>query len=162
MEGRLIVLKLFLDELGVKSSINTLDDRKTVQKAVYLGQAAGFDLGYRFSWYRLGPYSTNLTRDYYELAEEEQIVSESHGRVLRKWAKDLLNKAKPLLERPDDFKEPKSAWLELVASYHYQRYVLKKSDSDAQAVLQKEKGHLAKFSKLASSALKDAELLPAS
>src|SRR3712207_9330456 len=44
--------------------------RKRVQKAVYIGQLTGVDLGYRFSWYVKGPYSTALTRDYYDLAED--------------------------------------------------------------------------------------------
>lgn len=60
MDSNLIALKLFLDDLGVSADIETIDDRKRVQKAVYLGQAAGADLGYRFGWYLLGPYSPSL------------------------------------------------------------------------------------------------------
>ncbi len=56
METKLLVLKLFLGALGIDDSIETVDDRKRVQKAVYLGQLSGIDLGYRYGWYRMGPY----------------------------------------------------------------------------------------------------------
>ena len=69
MENKLIALKVLLDQLGVPDSIETIDDRKRVQKAVYLGQLSGVDLGYRFGWYVFGPYSPALTKDYYSLAE---------------------------------------------------------------------------------------------
>ena len=69
MEQKLIALKMFLDALGVPETIDTIDDRKRVQKAVYLGQLSGIDLGYRFGWYLKGPYSPALTRDYFGLAE---------------------------------------------------------------------------------------------
>ena len=63
MEPRLIALRLYLDQLGVSSDIETVSDRKRVQKAVYLGQLSGVDFGYRFGWYLMGPYSTTLTED---------------------------------------------------------------------------------------------------
>lgn len=69
MDARLITLKLFLDELGIPDEIETIDDRKRVQKAVYLAQLTGVDLSYRFGWYLMGPYSPTLTKDYYSLAE---------------------------------------------------------------------------------------------
>ncbi len=50
MEARQIVLKLFLSTLGVPADIDTVNDRKRVQKAVYIGQLTGVDLGYRFGW----------------------------------------------------------------------------------------------------------------
>ena len=34
MEPKLVALKLFLDELEIPASIETIDDRKKVQKAV--------------------------------------------------------------------------------------------------------------------------------
>ena len=56
MEEKLVVLKLFLDELGIPDSIDTVDERKRIQKAAYLGQLSGVDLGYRYGWYKMGPY----------------------------------------------------------------------------------------------------------
>ena len=61
MDTRLMNLKLVLSELGFSSSIDTLNDRVTFQKAVYLAQAVGIPLRYRYSWYIMGPYSRDLT-----------------------------------------------------------------------------------------------------
>ena len=69
MERGRIALKLFWMNPGIPCDIDTLDDRKLIQKAVYLGQLSGVDLGYRFGWYIRGPYSTSLTRDYFSLAQ---------------------------------------------------------------------------------------------
>src|SRR5262245_31088985 len=69
MEAKLEVLRLFLNALDVPSAIDTVNERKRVQKAVYLGQLSEIDLGYRFGWYIMGPYSTSLTQDYYQLSE---------------------------------------------------------------------------------------------
>ncbi|HZZ71301.1 MAG TPA: hypothetical protein VFE24_03555, partial [Pirellulales bacterium] len=60
MNPNSIAIKLMLDELGIPETIATVDDRKRVQKAVYLGQRAGMNLGYRFGWYVRGPYSSAL------------------------------------------------------------------------------------------------------
>ena len=56
MDATHIVLKLVVKELGEQGDIQTLEDRKIFQKAVYLGQLSGLDLGYRYSWYLRGPY----------------------------------------------------------------------------------------------------------
>ena len=67
MEMKLVLLKLFLDKLGISSEIDTFEKRKTIQKAVYLGQLTDVDLSYRFGWYLKGPYSPSLAEDYYPL-----------------------------------------------------------------------------------------------
>ena len=69
MKKAQINLKLFLDALEISSEISTLEDRKRVQKAVYIGQEAGVDLGYSYGWYLLGPYSPELTQNYFTLAQ---------------------------------------------------------------------------------------------
>ncbi len=48
MDNKEVALKLILDGVNIDCSIDTLDDRKRVQKAVYLAQLSGVDLGYRF------------------------------------------------------------------------------------------------------------------
>jgi hypothetical protein len=55
MSAKLATLKLFLNELGIDSNINTVDDRKRVQKAVYLGQIARVDLGIVLAGISVGP-----------------------------------------------------------------------------------------------------------
>src|SRR5205809_136660 len=113
MDTRLIVLKLFLEELGVSPGIDTLDDRKRVQKAVYLGQRAGVDLGYRFGWYLLGPYSPALTRDYYSLAEGLASGDRSsQDKQLNPGVRARLHRILPLLEPPPDVSLTQEDWLE--------------------------------------------------
>ena len=51
MDSRHVVLKLFVNELGEPGEITDFENRKIFQKAVYLGQLSGVDLGYRYSWY---------------------------------------------------------------------------------------------------------------
>ena len=143
MDGRLVVLQLFLNELEIDSDIRTLAQRKTIQKSIYLAQRAGVDLGYRFGWYRLGPYSTSLTRDYYELTDEVSSASGSiDGRVLKDSVKERLAKVKPLFEMPGDADLPQEDWLELLASYDYLRKVQKLDEKQAMEKLREEKPRL--------------------
>ena len=120
MNTRLIVLELVLRELGIESKIDTLQDRIRLQKAIYLTQEAGLSLGYRYSWYFRGPYSTGLTRDYYYLQIASGDDSEAaHQRNLRQHVKSSLRKIKPIMSVPTDVSLDSSAWLELVSSLHY-------------------------------------------
>jgi len=160
MENKLILLKLFLDELGVPSSINTLDDRKKVQKAIYLGQLSGVDLGYRFGWYLMGPYSTALTRDYYSLAEDIESGDEGYqNKTLKKDIKCKIEKVKPLFNMPGNFPLAEEDWLELLSSFHFLKKVRKLSDEDAQKVLKEEKPRLVSFVDDAKSALTAVSIL---
>ncbi|MBI3910336.1 MAG: hypothetical protein HY320_05310 [Armatimonadetes bacterium] len=159
MEARLIALKLLLDELRVPAEINSVDDRKLIQKAVYLGQLTGVDLGYRFSWYLMGPYSPALTRDYYSLAEA--IASDdpgAEGKQLHPDVRDRLQRVAGLLTSLA-FNLGQEDWLELVASVHFLRRVSRYSHERAEAVLREKKPHLAPHMELAEEALQRAGLL---
>src|SRR5579885_2651935 len=159
MEPKQLALKLFLDELDVPSNIATVDDRKRVQKAVDLGQRAGADLGYRFGWYIMGPYSPGLTRDYYGLAEA--ILSGDsppQGRVLHPKLRERLQKVKPLLDAPNGFASSQEDWLELVASLDYLRRVRRLGSTQARRALAEAKPHLSKWADLADQQLKSAGL----
>ena len=116
MDRGQIALKLFLDELGIDFDITTIDDRKRVQKAVYLGQLSGVDFGYRFGWYIRGPYSTSLTNDYFPLAESLASGDDDwEGKTLKKSVKAKLAGIKPLMDPPEGVDLPQEDWLELVA-----------------------------------------------
>src|SRR5579859_255616 len=129
MEARLIALKLFLDELEVPVTIDTIDDRKRVQKAVYLGQLAGVPLGYRFGWYKKGPYSPDLTKDYYGLADSIAMGDhEYQGKQLNQPFRDRLEPIRPLLCVPPGVNLAQEDWLELVASIHYLHKISKLDD----------------------------------
>lgn len=154
MDGKLIALKLFLDELGVSSSIDSVADRKRLQKAVYLGQLSGVDLGYRFSWYVMGPYSPPLTRDYYELSDELDTDDEPLGdAALRPEIAKRLATIRPLLEVPSGLEIPQEDWLELVASYDFLRRVSGYSHKKAVEVLNEQKAHVVEFVDQAQTAL---------
>ena len=161
MDSRLLALKLFLAELGIPSVIETLDDRKRVQKAVYLGQLSGVDLGYRFGWYVHGPYSPELTRDYYSLAEALEAGEDSvRDKVLHPSVRSRLSQLSPIMVAPAEFRLGQEKWLELVASYHYLRAVRKLAHDETLQQLRLKKPALAPYTNVAVSALQSENLLP--
>jgi len=123
MQPRLTVLSLVLQGLGVKPEISTMDDRKRVQKAVYLAQRAGVDMGYRYNWYKKGPYSPGLTRDYYDLADALAVGNSENGQNLVPKSQAALEALRPLLAVPDGVALSDECWLELLASLDYLRTV---------------------------------------
>lgn len=160
MDNRLIALKLVLDELGIPADISTLDDRKKVQKTVYLGQISGLELGYRFGWYLLGPYSPDLTRDYYSLASSMEADDPVSGHVLRPEAKAKLQRVRPLTDVPPGIELEQEDWLELLASLHYLRKVSGFSyDRSVEAMGGTSKERLLSHAARAEHLLTDAHLL---
>ena len=120
MKKAQINLKLFLDALGISSEISTLEDRKRVQKAVYIGQEAGVDLGYSYGWYLLGPYSPELTQDYFTLNDDLLTEDEEYtSYMLVESLSNKLNGLKSLMDVPQKVNLPQEDWLELVASIVY-------------------------------------------
>ena len=162
MEPRLITLKLFLEQLNISPKIETVDDRKRVQKAVYLGQRTGVDLSYRFGWYLMGPYSPTLTKDYYNLADALESLNEREYQEyqLQEPIKAKLSHALPLLMPPETVLLTQDQWLELVASYDYLRRVSKETHKDAVQTLEKEKPHLVKYINQAQAILQQENFLP--
>ncbi|GMT42028.1 MAG: hypothetical protein IEMM0002_0439 [bacterium] len=162
MEPRLIVIKLFLKELDIPSEIRTVDDRKKIQKAIYLGQLSGVDLGYRFSWYLMGPYCPDLSKEYYSLVEAIESGDKGYKemRIVPSLGKKL-RKIRPLLSVPEDVKKKlkQEEWLELVSSLHFlikiSGYTKKKADD----LLKNQKPRLSKYVKKAKEKLLRHKLL---
>jgi uncharacterized protein YwgA len=158
MKARLIALKLFLEVLSISSDINTVDERKKIQKSIYLGQIAGVDLGYRFGWYLKGPYSPELTKDYYDL--DEALIEgdiEYKKKDLNSQLKEKLQAIQPIISPPDDLPLSQEDWLELLASVHYQ---FSKYDSDiAKTNIKREKENLVPYILRAEEALRKSHLL---
>lgn len=160
MDTRLVVLKLFLDELEVPSNITTVDDRKRIQKAVYLGQLSGANLSYHYSWYLKGPYSPALTKDYYNLAEALVSGDRSfEGKQLHASVKRKIEKIKPLMEVPENVDLRQEDWLELLSSLHYLFKVKSSDEEQVMRVLENEKPLLVAFAQQAKSRLSEAGLL---
>lgn len=161
MDPKLTTLQLFLETLGISPNIETLDDRKRVQKAVYLGQLTGVDLGYRFSWYVMGPYSPDLTKDYYSLRDhliDEPDESETDKQAVRLQPAltQRLKKVRPLLEVPPDVPLSSEEWYELLASVDYLQRVSRRSDQSALETLGRQKPLLAPYTRYAKAALGEA------
>lgn len=160
MNMKLIVLKLFLDALQIPADIETVDDRKRVQKAVYIGQLSGVDLGYRFGWYLMGPYSSTLTKDYYNLAESLALGDRDYEEQdLLQPVQDRIKQVLPLMDVPPDVPLSQEDWLELIASLHFLRKTRKYDEKKARATLNKEKPRLAPYFDKAEELLRQGNLL---
>lgn len=154
MDARLIVLKLFLEALGEVGDITDFNSRKRLQKAVYLGQLSGVDLGYRYSWYLRGPYSTSLTRDYYALADELERGADDHKKhELNPSARKKLQTIRAFLEPPRGCKLDKDDWLELLASWHYLLNVSRCEEMEAAQIMRNQKPRLAQYIGFAKEAV---------
>jgi uncharacterized protein YwgA len=93
MNRRQIALKLVLNELGMNQSMDSFDERLTLQKTIYLLQQMGVHLGYQFSWYIRGPYSRDLTADAFSNLGSEL----PEGWILDGKQKEKLTRAKGFL-----------------------------------------------------------------
>jgi uncharacterized protein YwgA len=161
MEQKQLILKLFLDSLGCDFSISGVGDRKTLQKAVYLGQLTGVDLGYRFGWYVKGPYSSELADTYYDLDRKlKGSPEEFANKRLSEPIRTALNRLVPMFETIPNGLD-KEGWLELLASYHHLRTVQSKNNQEAVKVLQAQKPHLVKYVEKAHQVLQQYNLLGA-
>ena len=118
MNQGLDILEEALNAYDISFSIQTFEDRKSIQRAVYLMQVLGVNLGYRFGWSGSGPYSTDLAGDYYDL---DRMVSvglirrDASGGVFE----DLANKTRSLLNPPAELEISRQEWLSLLASTHF-------------------------------------------
>ena len=159
MEPRLISLKLILDALGVPFDIKALPDRKKLQKAIYLAQISGVNLGYTYGYYKLGPYCPSLARDYYSLAEAIFLGDKEYEEMnLRASILEKLEKIKPLFSIPPECQRQHLAqedWLELIASVHLLHDGLKLSWEDVEAKIKSDKLRLATCFPIAKKKLQD-------
>jgi len=165
VEQRLLALSLVLGELSVDVNVASVENRKVMQKAVYLAQEMGVPLGYRFNWYVMGPYSPGLTDDYYQAATENGAPVD---RALLGVFRNRLETLKPFLDLPDSGSPLSDAenlsradWLELLASWHFLRAKRKLTRDDARKKMDEAKPRLAPNAELAEGALRDAGLLAA-
>lgn len=156
MKQAQIVMKLVLDKLGIDSNISTLADRKRVQKAIYISQSAGVNLGYSYGWYLLGPYSPELTQDYFSLNENIKLGDEEYKNyVLNDSLSKELDSIRDLMEPPCDVGLKQEDWLELVASIHYLIKVDQKNKDGAKSSIGIHKEHLLPFFEEGYASLKN-------
>ncbi len=117
--NRLLTLYAITRRIGTPIDLSTFRNRLILQKAVYLIQEAGNNLGYSFGWYLSGPYESELTRDLYRLQELVAVSKPDELETKGAPVNDgLLKKAQGLIH--DLEKEGDTAyWLELASSLHF-------------------------------------------
>lgn len=160
-DARLIALGLYLKELRIEPrDIERFEGRKMAQKAVYLSQYNGADLGYRYIWDAKGPYSSTLAEDYNALMQaylinpkllEGKTIIESYISVIHKINDMIYSKDKSDLET--------HLWVELLASLHYLQKVSEFSYRKSRSYLGREKPELSQYVSKAEAALKNVSLL---
>lgn len=160
MDRNLRVLKLVLKELDCDESVQGgVGARKILQKAVYLAQVAAADLGYRYSWYRKGPYCSELADSYYEMDRQFKADSKAlDGKKLVPSIAEKLGSIAPMIKAVPKGLD-KELWLELLASYHFLRTVSNQDEEQAAITMQDKKPHLADYVELAEKTLQEFELL---
>lgn len=118
MNRQQIALKLILDELKFGISVESFERRLVLQKASYLVQAGGVNLGYYFGWYLHGPYCSSLARDAFSVSDELAArTDESEEWILDEQTLSKLAKVRALVAEcavTDDARK-----LELLASIHF-------------------------------------------
>ena len=118
MDRQQIGVKLTTNGLGLDFKIKYFQDRLILQKAVYLAQTAGVNLGYYYHWYLHGPYSPSLTRDEYAIATDISVgLDESKGWKLDNSSSQRLEKIRSIFTELERAKLAKR--LELLASVHF-------------------------------------------
>ena len=116
MDRQQIALKLILDTLGLECKVDTFEDRLICQKAIYLVQVAGVNLGYYYQWYLYGPYCRSLTKDEYAVSDRlARDIDDSQGWTLDSTSQDRLQTLKQLFDNKSEL----SRRLELLASVHF-------------------------------------------
>jgi uncharacterized protein YwgA len=118
MDRQQMGVKLTVDGLNLPFTIDYFMDRLIMQKAVYLAQAAGVNLGYFYQWYLHGPYSPSLTRDEFAIAADiASGLDDSEGWKLDESSSRRLEGIRAIFSEPDRDKLARK--LELLASVHF-------------------------------------------
>lgn len=121
---------------GSPFSYGDFENRKKLQKAVYLLENMGVTVGdYSFSWDSYGPYSLSLDCEASQLNEAKpQEFSFS------KFAEDSFARLKEIAERSTKYDA--SSWMECIASMHYLKNVFRIKEDDVIAELKLRKPYL--------------------
>lgn len=91
-------LKACLDFFNI-NSMARFKDRFRVQKAIYLVQRLGLDLGYHYNLYKKGPYASTLAGAAFTVLDEQNpFIAES----LNDEEKEVLEKIKKFLNGMND------------------------------------------------------------
>lgn len=131
------ILSLF-ELLGIEPSLESLDERKKIQKLVYFSEVFGINLGFSFTWYIWGPYSPGLTKVLFNKERGKSSDFKASPTIL-----DKIKKLKNFLG--EDINSSKN--LELISSLHYIFEIASKtnkSEKDALKLFYEEKPQFTK------------------
>ncbi len=105
-KSRIVYLmnKLGFHISDIKDSDKGFDARIRIQKLVFFAKSLGADFSYSFSMYLHGPYSPDLTRDYYSLKNEDFIVIQRDSSIDN------------IMENLKILNEQETVWLETAAT----------------------------------------------
>ncbi|NPE27576.1 hypothetical protein HNV12_06250 [Methanococcoides sp. SA1] len=100
-----------------KPDMKVFDDRLRLQKIIYLLQSSGMSLGYGYSWYVKGPYSSPLAHDLFKIESSFEIY-ENNAEIKFKNEEVIRNKLDSFrIYLGDDITN--ASYLEVLASIHY-------------------------------------------
>ena len=111
LEGARNIIAAVAHAMGRKPNVNSFEDRLLMQKGCFVLNKLGVYPRYRFDLYIRGPYSSELTRDYYDLLKRKDMTYETdvHPEFIEELSV-LIGKGTPFLEA--------YATLGLVSSYN--------------------------------------------
>ncbi|MGL4605879.1 MAG: hypothetical protein ACRCU3_00215 [Eubacteriaceae bacterium] len=100
-------------------SLDSINDRILLQKKIFLAQDIGLPLGYGYSWYIHGPYSTDLTTVAYQVIPEGSDAIEKNS--LKEPYSTMIEKVNAIEDKIQELGLQISTvqWYELVASIAY-------------------------------------------
>jgi len=119
VDSTILKLKAIFEHLGSSLDIGRFTNRLLIQKTVYFVQEVGIDLGFRYSWYRYGPYCRHLSEAAYKHHDNQDFFNKrAQHFTVTETGSTMLGKVQQLTDNtPDDMDKP--AWLELLASIHF-------------------------------------------
>ncbi len=118
MNTEIINLGLILYNMD-NFSMSTFNGRLTLQKTIYLLQAFGVYIGYDFSWYLRGPYSSRLARDGFALQDIYRNFPTKTGKFPEKKIQQRFVKFLRFMKNKKNSPDK----LEILASIHFLKNV---------------------------------------
>jgi hypothetical protein len=110
-----------MNELG-GFSVKTFTDRLFLQKSIYLFQALGIDLRFRFALYDYGPYSDHLTLIACDIDNDVELQDKADRLTIKEEVKSKIDVLKQMLaEKPYDLNN--YHWFEFLSSIHYVKHI---------------------------------------
>lgn len=113
------------------------EDRKELQKAIYLLENMGVDVGdYSFTWDSYGPYSLSLDCEASQIPDEAEDLQFQFS----PFAEECFSRVKKIAEEKTSY--DRTTWMECVASMYYLKNIFRYADENLISELKKRKPYL--------------------